>query len=290
MKRRMLPVLLLGLALAFGAALVRGERPDRIRDAHARHAQESVPCETCHKAAESNAGTDDLLPAMDVCAGCHDITDTQKCGTCHTNPTAPASMPRTTVAQKFSHKQHLGQGTDCMVCHAGPERGVPRAADKAVCRRCHETASGRTDCDFCHAASEPRRPASHTDQWLSLHATEARVDQPRCAVCHTQTDCQECHAGDNVRPRVHPLNYEFNHALDARGGEATCSSCHEDAQFCQACHLARFVMPENHSLADWAIRPNGGRHAEEAQFDLESCVACHDAGKASPVCVECHGR
>jgi hypothetical protein len=289
----------MGLALVLMATLVGsllvpwavGEKPDRIRAAHPVHAAQGVTCEKCHPAGTSQAGTDNLLPEMDTCGECHDLADETKCGQCHANPTAPAAAPRvTTIVQKFSHAKHVAQGTDCAACHGATAKDEPQLPEKAICRRCHETASGRADCAFCHAESEPRRPATHTEQWLALHATEARVAENRCLVCHTQTDCQECHAGDNVRPRVHALDFAYNHALEARGSETTCSACHEDAQFCQACHLANFVMPENHSRGDWVAGQLGGRHAEEAGFDLESCVACHDDGKASPVCARCHGR
>jgi hypothetical protein len=294
MKRSILGLALILTAVLAGSILVpwaAGEKPDRIRAAHPVHAAAGIACETCHPAGTSQAGTDNLLPEMDTCAECHDIADETTCSQCHANPQAAAAAPRvTTMVQKFSHAKHLGQGTDCAACHGAAAKSEPQLPEKALCRRCHETASGRADCALCHAENEALRPATHTDQWLALHATEARVDESRCLVCHTQTDCQECHAGDNVRPRVHPLNFAYDHALAARSGEATCSACHEDAQFCQGCHLANYVMPENHSRADWVAGPLGGRHAEEAGFDLESCVACHDGGQASPVCARCHGR
>jgi hypothetical protein len=294
MRRAIVLLSLVLTAVLIGAlagAPAWGKKADRIRAAHAVHAENDVACEKCHPAATSTAGTDNLLPPMETCAECHDVTDETTCGQCHANPQAPAAAPRvTTLAQKFSHAKHLGPSADCGVCHGPGGKYEPALPEKSICRRCHETAPGLADCGVCHATDETRRPATHTMQWLSLHASEARVDEGRCMVCHTQTDCQECHAGDNVRPRVHPLNYEYNHALEARSSELTCSACHEDPQFCQACHLENYVMPENHSRADWTAGSLGGRHAEEAEFDLESCVACHDGGQAAPVCARCHGR
>jgi hypothetical protein len=284
-------ILSMVVAATLLAPRATGERPDRILAAHPVHAKNGVTCDKCHAAATSTAGTDNLLPAMDVCAECHDIADETNCKQCHENPQAPAAAPRVTaIVEKFPHAKHLGAGADCAACHGKTDAREPALPEKALCRRCHETASGFADCSVCHAGDEPRRPASHTEQWRAQHAIEARVDEGRCLVCHTQTDCQECHAGDNVRPRVHALNFAYDHALAARGNEITCAACHEDAQFCQACHREKFVMPENHSRADWLVSTTGGRHAEEAQFDLESCAACHDEGKASPICAGCHGR
>lgn len=279
------------LAVALAGTLVSGSKPDQIRAAHPVHAGQGLTCDGCHPARGSHAGSDNLLPAMDKCAECHDVTEAAGCGTCHTNPAEPAVAARvTSVAQKFPHAAHLGAGTDCAACHGPTEAAEPRLPEKAVCRTCHETASGNTDCRVCHAESEELLPGSHTKGWISQHGVEARVDQARCADCHTQKSCDDCHAGDNVRPPTHPLDYDLNHALDARSGELTCSGCHEDPQYCQECHRARHVMPQNHSRADWLLARGGGRHAEEGEFDLESCASCHDAGTSAPICAECHGR
>jgi hypothetical protein len=290
MKRRA-GFALLSLALLCAGALVQAVQPDRIIAAHPVHASNTVPCETCHAAATSRAGSDNQLPAMDVCGDCHAVTDAQQCGTCHTRPDEPGPAPRrTTLAQKFPHATHLDAGMECATCHGATDAAEPQLPTMALCRTCHATASGGADCALCHAASETLRPASHTTNWSAFHTTPARLDQASCGDCHTEQDCQDCHAGDNVRPRVHPLNYDFNHALDARSGDVTCTACHEDPQYCQACHLAQRIMPENHSRADWVVAAGGGRHAEEGNLDLESCVFCHDAGAAAPVCAQCHGR
>ncbi|MBP6875336.1 MAG: cytochrome c3 family protein [Candidatus Eisenbacteria bacterium] len=260
---------------------------DRILFSHALHAESGVSCETCHAAAESQTGGDNLLPAMETCGACHDIASSEHCGMCHANPEAPGIAPRVTaVAQRFPHARHVSGEGSCERCH-GPVQAGPHLPDKSLCRNCHETASGLSDCRLCHADTEPLRPSSHGPEWELVHASAARVDASRCSVCHSQTDCQQCHSGDNVRPRVHPLNFSFRHALEARGQEQSCAACHEDPQFCQACHAARQVLPSDHSRADWVTR-QGGRHAEEAEFDLESCTACHEGG--SPVCARCHGR
>jgi hypothetical protein len=86
------------------------------------------------------------------------------------------------------------------------------------------------------------------------------------------------------------LGYAFNHALEANANEILCVSCHEDQEFCTSCHAAEGVVPKNHSRADWVRVVGGGGHAEEAQFNMEGCVACHDAGSEDPLCVRCHER
>lgn len=285
--------LAVALAPAFvGPRSAQGARKDRIRSVHAPHAASDVTCDVCHAAAAtSRAGTDDLLPKEEVCAECHDVKDASACGTCHVEPAAPLSSPRiTNVAAKFPHETHLAQGLACADCHGPAEEGAePALPDKGTCRACHATASALSDCAVCHAESETVRPASHTPGWSSLHGVEARVARAACENCHTQTDCQECHGGDDVRPRVHRLNFGFDHALEARGNELACATCHEDRSWCAACHAAERILPSDHSRAGWVLA-DGGHHAEEARFDLESCVACHDAGADAPTCARCHGR
>lgn len=271
--------------------LVLGAKPDRIKSAHPVHAANEVGCETCHAAAASTSGTDNLLPPMETCGGCHDIESDDNCKQCHTNTDEPAVAPRrTSTAQKFPHKTHLDRGLECAECHGNTAEAEPHIPSMTLCRSCHETASDLADCAVCHAASEPLVPVSHTNNWRSYHATVAHAEQGDCASCHTQKDCQDCHNGDNVRPRVHRLNFLFNHGVEARGKEMDCATCHEDAGFCQSCHQERRVMPRDHSRADWVEREGGGRHAEEGRFDLETCVGCHDTGNQAPVCAQCHGR
>jgi hypothetical protein len=271
------------------AAILAGAEPDRIRDAHPKHAENGVTCEVCHAAADSKAGTDNLLPEMETCGACHTISDEAGCGFCHTNAEAPGAAPRVVSSvQKFPHDRHVASGMACETCHGKP--AGPRLPSKPLCRGCHETAPDGTDCALCHAGGESLRPRSHSKGWDSFHGVEARTDEEACAVCHTQKDCQGCHSGDNLRPRSHRLNYEFDHAVDARGNETACAACHEDPSYCQSCHAARHVLPRDHSLAGWLVRGSGGRHAEEGRFDLESCIACHESGLNASICVECHGR
>jgi hypothetical protein len=232
---------------------------------------------------------------MDVCEMCHDVEDDESCGQCHTNvENAMALEPPPHAAGRFSHAAHIEHEMSCAACH-----GDPLAADqpdtepyhpaKAQCRTCHETAGGYADCSVCHLASLELTPASHARNWLHVHGIEAHLDQTTCENCHTQSQCEECHAGDNVMPRSHGLNYIFEHAIEARGNETACTTCHQEPEFCSSCHTAEHILPRSHSRIDWARSSDGGRHAVDAQFEIESCIACHDAGEDSPICARCHG-
>jgi len=257
---------------------------------HALHVQENgIECEACHgDAKQATSVKMDLRPSMDTCGDCHDVEDEAECATCHVGDDALSYEPSEVEVDFFSHQGHLQRGASCETCHATEGSDVVRAAAMDDCRGCHTTAAQLSDCSQCHARGAEMIPSSHGAGWESWHGVEARSADNGCQSCHTQSDCQQCHSGDNLRPRVHPTGFEFRHALDAQVSSIECESCHSDRAFCSSCHASRGVIPENHSLADWAVFPDGGEHAMEARLDLESCLLCHEDG-TKPVCASCHG-
>jgi len=282
-------LLLLLLVIAPSAALA--DQPDRILFPHDLHFENDVECATCHEGATgSMSASDHLLPDMDVCADCHDIDDDQGCAVCHVNVDEAGDYKHPKFgAPLFSHASHLARGLTCERCHGDPADVHPVLPGKSDCRGCHETAEDFADCRLCHEGEQELLPASHGATWVSGHGLIAREDQTLCAQCHTQTTCQECHAGDNVRPRSHRLNYVFDHALEARGNELACAVCHQDPDYCSSCHIAEHILPLDHSQTGWVSPSGGGRHATEGVFNLESCIGCHGAGAAEPSCARCHG-
>lgn len=251
-----------------------------------------LACADCHGAAlTSHRGADLLLPEKDTCAGCHDVESESDCGICHLDTVAPRGYDDAApYVDLFSHAAHVDAGMDCAQCHGAVTALVARPA-KSECRGCHVTASDLQDCSVCHSQGAEYVPADHGPGWEYWHGLEAGFDQQSCANCHAQVDCQDCHSGDNVRPRVHRLNFAFDHSVEARANEVECSTCHMDAGFCAACHTANNVLPGNHSRGDWLLPGgDGGQHAIEARFELESCISCHDTGDQSPLCAACHGE
>ena len=100
--------------------------------------------------------------------------------------------------------------------------------------------------------------------------------------------CSDCHADDNLTGFTHDLNYRFNHALDAKGKEFQCQSCHDNESFCVPCHTQEDIFPTDHSSRQWSPRANPSTHADAARRDIERCAACHDEPQA--VCGQpgCH--
>jgi hypothetical protein len=290
--RRWAPIPVLTLAaLIATAGWLLGDPRDTIIPAHGVHFANDVECATCHAGVEkSTSALETHRPAMETCSGCHDVEDPDLCAQCHTNVAAAVSAaPPARPARKFSHDAHVGRGMTCESCHGNPRIMEPAIPAKAECRRCHETAADYTDCGTCHAESERRLPVSHDGGWVHRHGVNARVDEASCETCHTQGQCEDCHSGDNVRPRSHGLNYVFAHANEARGNELVCGTCHDEREFCSSCHVAERVLPRSHSRVDWVRIDDGGTHADEARFDIESCMSCHEGGASSPICADCHG-
>jgi len=261
-----------------------------IHPVHEIHLEMDLECSSCHEGVSEATDLSGLRPGMDTCANCHDVEDAETCGMCHVNAEEPGGYAETAAVVRFPHATHLEADGDCSRCHELEEAamGLP---GHDTCRTCHATVSGFQDCQVCHLESvEHLRPRSHEPQYMAYHALEAVWDERSCESCHTQSDCQDCHNGDNVRPRVHELNFVSTHALEARSNETLCASCHVEAEFCSACHRAEQVLPSSHSRGDWLSGGDGGRHAVEATFNIETCISCHDGGHGDPVCAQCHGR
>lgn len=253
---------------------------------HVLHVEDvEVACEDCHAGvSESTTGLDDLLPDKNVCADCHEVDDEEECGTCHTNVDEAVYLESiTTYSEKFSHERHLTQGLECQDCHAAvlePETSVGALPEMVACLDCHESKSVTQDCASCHMPADDLVPSTHTTIFLHTHGDLARADahdtigRMQCQTCHEQSFCQDCHEGDNLDRTTHPLNYEFTHALDARGAERNCASCHTSVSFCADCHAENQILPQNHRPG-WTNTLDGGMHRLEAQRDLNSCITCH---------------
>jgi hypothetical protein len=250
-------------------------------------------CTYCHvNAKTSKAGLDDLLPTHDNCGECHDVSDNKGCVTCHLDEN-PAAGPRVKdYSPKFTHAAHVDAKLTCTNCHADLDTPLPTETighfpTMAECMKCHTEKLVSTDCALCHLPDDELRPKDHMLEWLSLHGAAAAESQASCTVCHSLAeDCQACHNGDAVSS-PHPRNYIARHGQEAHMSEMRCSVCHDEQSFCNECHKAMNILPAGHYRPGWATT-SGGKHAEEAQFDLQSCIACHDTPGKTPVCATCH--
>ncbi len=187
------------------------------------------------------------------------------------------------------HESHLkDQGLDCERCHT-PNLTIAQDA----CQECHE--AGEVEKlilafrDQVAQLGLPLPPPDHLQDFHRSHGPSAQLDPQRCSRCHQESQCQDCHEGENLSGSLHPLNFRQTHGFEAQGQEQDCLVCHETRDYCVSCHQAERVL--SHPLgAGWA-NSNGGAHGEEAEGNLESCLDCHDLGQSDPVCTRpgCHG-
>ncbi len=293
--------LLLFLLLSGAVCLQAAPKPQTgtLNFSHKLHVvTQEIECETCHSSVnESVAGTDDLLPDMETCADCHDVEDEETCSTCHKTPGEIEALPRIQAySPKFSHKRHLSSGITCITCHQSITKDTTgQLVDLPLmkqCVSCHQQKIVSASCQTCHQPGDNLKPKSHGQGFIHEHALLATTTmqdpttQLNCTSCHSDNYCQDCHEGDNLTRRTHPLNYEYTHSFDARANERECLSCHEDRSFCADCHQENNVLPHSHT-AGWAIPEVGGRHKEEAQGNLDYCMTCHEQN-ADRICTVCH--
>lgn len=265
-------------------------------------------CITCHEEQVNN-----------TCGYCHKDPDNIEA--------APPRVRRLTFSheQHTSMKQvecvtcHTGLDR---VDYAGP-KNMP---SMETCSSCHNDGKATSTCEACHTSFTNLIPPDHLfANFKRQHKQATRLGglDVSCATCHTQTFCADCHAaaglvgigiGDlmaDPAPRgsrtespnqlqlqmAHNLNYRFTHGIDAKSKSSECYTCHSPQDFCARCHntggniTAEAFKPAWHLGADFAligVGSGGGRHAELARRDIESCVSCHDVQGADPTCILCH--
>jgi c(7)-type cytochrome triheme protein len=206
--------------------------------------------------------------------------------------------------------------------YAGPENMPTMAA----CATCHNDKKASNACTLCHTQVTGLIPPDHLEAGFKKdhkNLTRLGAMETSCSTCHTQDFCGECHSPDQVMqfgsgalmsepsPRVfpgtsasqmklqraHDLNYRYTHGIDAKGKTTECYTCHSAQEFCGECHetgdniTSHAIKPASHlgvGFTTLGVGSGGGRHAELARRDIESCVSCHDTQGNDPTCVTCH--
>jgi len=195
------------------------------------------------------------------------------------------------------------------------------------CYKCHNNQTVATnDCEICHISTANLIPEDHQEVgFIKSHKFKVNAVNAECEMCHDNNFCETCHASttmitesnsardfytpysphkftDNAKQqqlsRVHDLNYRFTHGVDANNKSSECQTCHQVETFCAECHNSsggdfalEGAMPASHKKPNFVtigVGSGGGRHAEMAKRDIESCTACHDVQGADPSCILCH--
>lgn len=237
---------------------------------HKAHATRNIGCPQCHGDVSAvGLATRDQLPRMRGCVKCHALDDTPSvargdaqggCETCHLSGAAKEGGKLRTL---FGSGKMLPPK---WLHNAGHDVGFIQrhkfvaANDSKFCANCHK----EEYCTDCHDGRV--RPRNiHPGDYLSMHATEARMQTQNCTSCHReQSFCLSCHQRLGV----------------AMSGPASVRE------------LGRFHPPKNiWSGASGGSGGNGGargartEHSREAMRNLNACVSCH----IERDCVVCHG-
>jgi hypothetical protein len=223
---------------------------------HKAHVDRNIGCPQCHGAVEQlEQATRDQLPRMSGCFQCHQMPDSASrgeaksaCETCHLRGDRGTRI-RTMFASGTLYPPrwlHNAEHTpDFIMRHR-----TVAADDSQFCANCHT----ENFCTDCHDGRV--RPRSvHPNDYLNMHAIEARMQTQSCRSCHHQESfCLDCHLRVGVAESSPP------NAKDS----------------------GRFHPPKS-IWSDPPMRP--GHHGFEAERNLDACVSCHTERD----CIVCHG-
>jgi hypothetical protein len=268
--------------------------PPNLKFSHRVHAQARVSCQTCHGDLEAEGvglATRAQLPTMELCLACHDGRAAPAgCPTCH------LAEPGGRIRTDYDAGRLEPSGSLRADAHTPLFRTSHAAVaqnDATYCESCH----AKEFCVGCHSGAV--KPLDfHGNDYVSLHAIEARRNQPDCSACHrAQTFCVACHSRTGVAydgrgsefrdpasgalgARFHPPGWAAfdgrgpdHHALEAQRNLRQCASCHRE-QFCTSCHSAEPSNPfrvDPHP-AGWPASPRCRALRQRAG---RMCLRCH---------------
>ena len=281
--------------------------PPHLKFDHAAHAARGIECERCHGNVGALAqATFDQLPRMRGCFSCHTKDRAKKgeasraCATCHLTERGSllvTSFPEGRL-EPPAWLHDAEHGPDWLERHkriAGD--------DSRFCSSCH----AERFCTGCHDGRVRPRQV-HPNDFLSLHAIEARQNSPSCTSCHQQQSfCLSCHQRAGVtlsgpigniaqRGRFHPPPSVWtdgprgagHHAWEAQRNLNACVSCHMERD-CVACHATAAMggvgsgLPSGSSGAfqrGTDPHPPGfiSRCGRALRQNARPCLSCHDPG------------
>jgi hypothetical protein len=184
----------------------------------------AATCVDCHVSTPaSTAAVERNLPSAAQCAACHDGEKARK-----VDASWLTEEPAGERTYRFNHQFHLQMGNvapilaaaidsgaylgrhedrhhhmnqenACEACHRGlretnlaGKENLPAMAD---CLVCHSKVDNPFSCSKCHLEGVSLRPASHTRDFVDLHATgKLGLDRQTCLPCHGRTfTCMGCH-------------------------------------------------------------------------------------------------
>lgn len=212
---------------------------------HKQHEQylEGSPCITCHI-----EGAASIVPATEVCLECHDAELVEQVTFTGLKSHDTTWSLNHRVAAKSS-------AMDCSSCHQQDD-----------CLECHKSG-------FADEMGSPGNSMTniHRSDFSVTHPLAARTDPQRCAACHENRFCVDCHDAFNPADLS---TQSHRRSFSNLPGSGIAHENFADSQ-CQTCHPDS-VLPSH----QWSRS-----HAREARKNLVTCQACHPEGQ---VCLKCH--
>jgi nitrate/TMAO reductase-like tetraheme cytochrome c subunit len=231
-------------------------------------------------AAHRSGDYDDPVDAAEI--GAEPVSD-DVCLQCHDPNRKATSGFRILI----DHAEHAKRNGSCISCHvrtAHPieSRGTPMSL-MSQCFTCHGTPGqpeASAECGVCHPADYELLPGSHEETtWAVGHGDVQQSDPKQCAMCHTQTFCDDCHG----LAMPHPTNWAkgpSGHGALAESDRALCGRCHggDRPDLCTMCH---------HTSYDPTVGTWIEQHPVEVQDEgVAYCEGCHPG----PYCSFCHTK
>lgn len=232
-------------------------RTDDVVFSHARHVDGSkLDCNTCHP----DVATQDAVPLAPLatkrgCMDCHARSNASNaCETCHREISPSWTPPSHARAWLRGHGD---------IARAGDDSSQHR------CELCHQDA---TSCNACH---QQMAPMDHNQTFrLRTHGLRASIDRSRCATCHTQASCEQCHS--TTEPRSHRGGFgapQQRHCVGCHFplADEGCSTCHRSTPG----HQLATPLPADHSTAMNCRLCHGGTAPLPHPDGGHACTVCH---------------
>jgi hypothetical protein len=180
----------------------------------------------------------------------------------------------------FAHGSAMAESPNsCATCHT-----------QEVCSTCHVDTYKSIAKDFTTASAASPEDLSitipgHSQNFAVAHGQAAVAATPRCAACHDERYCVDCHDGSG-RPSFHPVDFVQRHGAEVAAQLQTCSECHSNEVFCRDCHSTQgFAVGVqtgavfHDAVPDWFLA-----HGQAARQGLDGCASCH----SQTSCLRCH--
>jgi hypothetical protein len=217
-----------------------GQTPDIPQFSHRAHVEDvGAECVQCHQTlfAELVRGYKIGPPMKEICSQCHNGEDAREeviVGFSDEKKYIKPTMPL------FSHTTHIQYTERCYTCHRdvyGELKKIKKVPPMSLCSECHNNHQANRNCNVCHENVDEIKPKTHTSRWVyrNGHGVQARFADDKCAECHEERECNQCHRGQSDFA-VHRTGYRHSHGMDARQRVSNCGYCHDTELSCAQCH------------------------------------------------------